>query len=161
MAVLLLAGDSFVGAVAISPLACTTRSRWRLVGLFGLCDGLAVVLGAALASTRLDASFGSFLGPAFAIVYGLYCLAASQWNRLRAFPRLVYLLPPLLSLDNLAAAMGGQCGIRDAATLAVASAAAAAAGFYLGSLVRLATPRARQRAAGAALLCGGGILLLA
>ena len=70
----------------------------------------------------------------FAVVYGLYCLSASQGSRLREYTRLVYLLPVLLSLDNFRlCTQRGHSTASDSPVLAIASAGLAAAGLYLGS----------------------------
>jgi len=157
--------DSFVVAVALSPLIRSPASRCRLASLFGICDGLAVVAGSALGAAGLGLHIGAGAVPCFAIVFGVYCLIAAQWQRFRVHPRLVWLLPPLMSLDNLAFGAGAgslSAGtIAQAVALGAASLILAALGLFLGSLVRFASERASQFAAGAALLAAGLILSLA
>jgi hypothetical protein len=157
---LFLSVDSFVMAAALSPLIRSPASRWCLASLFGLCDGLAVLVGSALSSTNLSLHLSERAVPCIAVVYGLYYLIAAQWDRFCKHPRLVWLLPPLMSLDNLAYGAGVQTVAGGALVLAVASLTLAALGFYLGSLVRFASERAREMAAGVGLLTAGLILSL-
>src|SRR5260221_635693 len=79
--------DSFVVAVALSPWIQSPASRWRLASLFGICDGLAVVAGSALGAAGLGLHIGAGAVPCFAIVFGVYCLIAAQWQRFRIHPR--------------------------------------------------------------------------
>jgi hypothetical protein len=51
---LLLSLDSFIVSVALSPLFRSPVWRWRLAAMFGVCDGLAVLVGSALSYTGLS-----------------------------------------------------------------------------------------------------------
>ena len=160
----LLSLDSFVVAVALSPLIRSPVSRWRLALLFGVCDGLAVLVGSALSHTAPSLHTNERVVPFFVVVFGLYCLVAAQWKRLRTHPRLVCILPALMSLDNLAygAGIGPVIGsiFAQALALAATSLALAAIGLYIGSFVRFASARASEVAAGIGLLAAGLVLLL-
>jgi putative Mn2+ efflux pump MntP len=161
---LLLSLDSFVVAVALSPLIQSSVWRWRLAAMFGVCDGLAVLVGSALSYSASSLHINERAVPFFVGVFGLYCLVAAQWKQFRADPRLVGILPVLMSLDNLAygAGIGQLTGsvFAQALALAAASMALAALGLYLGSFVRFATARASEVAAGIALLAAELVLLL-
>jgi putative Mn2+ efflux pump MntP len=159
---LLLSLDSFVVAVALSPLIKSPVSRWRLASLFGVCDGLAVLVGSALGHSVPGLHINERVVPFFVVVFGLYWLVAAQWKQFRAHPRLVFILPALMSLDNLAygAGIGQLTGsvFTQAIALAAASMALAALGLYIGSFIRFASARASEL--GIALLAAGFVLLL-
>jgi manganese efflux pump family protein len=156
--------DSFIVAVALSPLIRSPASRWRLATLFGICDGLAVLVGSGLNSSALSFHVPERVVAFFIIVFGVYFLVAAQWNQFRVRPRLVYILPVLMSVDNLAygAGLGQVTGavLAQALGLGAASLALAALGLYLGSFVRFASARTCQVAAGFALLTAGLVLSL-
>jgi len=164
LAAFLLSLDSFVVAVALSPLINSPVSRWRLASLFGVCDGLAVIVGSALSQSVSGLHINERVVPFFVVVFGLYCLVAAQWKQFRAHPRLVWILPMLMSLDNLAygAGIGELTGsvFTQALALAATSLALAAIGLYIGSFVRFASARASELAAGIALSAAGLVLLL-
>jgi putative Mn2+ efflux pump MntP len=161
---LLLSLDSFIVAVALSPLFEFPVWRWRLASIFGICDGLAVLVGSALSYTDLSFHIGEQAVPLFVVVFGIYCLVAAQWKRFRARPGLVCILPALMSLDNLAYGMSiGPLTVgvfAQALTLGAASLALAILGLYLGSFVRFASTRASELAGGVALLTAGLVLSL-
>jgi putative Mn2+ efflux pump MntP len=156
--------DSFVVSVALSPLINSPVSRWRLASLFGICDGLAVLVGSAMSQSAPGLHVDERVVPSFVVVIGLYCLVAAQWKQFRAHPGLVGILPVLMSLDNLAYGAGiGQltAGVfAQALALALASLTLAAMGLYIGSYVRFASARASELATGVGLLAAGLVLLL-
>jgi hydrogenase/urease accessory protein HupE len=88
-----LALDSFIVAVALSPLIRSPASRWHLATLFGICDGLAVLVGSGLNSNALSFHIPERAIAFFIIVFGVYFLVAAQWNQFRVRPRLVYIYP--------------------------------------------------------------------
>jgi len=156
----LLSLDSLVVSVALSPLLRSPRQRWFLAALFGLCDGLAVVLGVAW-RFRL----APVIAPIFALVFGAYFLAPLFWNKFRADLRLVFILPLLLSLDNFAYGIEsreiyGPVAVH-AVVLGLVSFALAALGLFAGSHLRFSGARASQSFAGFALFTCGLLLLLA
>ena len=123
--------DSFLAGLAIGPIALSWRQRAWFVALFGVCDGGATLVGAAVPHLLPE--------PPIAALYLLGVMLVIQGaRRSRAW---LYAMPVLFSLDNLAA--GGS--VADAPALALSSAAMAAAGLALGGLarwtaIRLAAP---------------------
>jgi putative Mn2+ efflux pump MntP len=161
---LFLSLDSFVVSIALSPLINSPVSRWRLASLFGICDGLAVLVGSALSQSAPGLHINERVVPFFVAVIGLYCLVAAQWKQIRANPGLVGILPFLMSLDNLAYGAGiGKLTasvFAQALALAAASLALAAMGLYIGSFVRFASARASELATGIGLLAAGFVLFV-
>ena len=126
-ATFLLGFDSFLAGLAIGPIVSSWSARAWLVGLFGLCDGVATLLGAA----------GPHLvpePPAAALYLLGVVLVILAARRSRAW---LYAMPVLFSLDNFAAAGPAS----DAPALAVSSAAMAALGLALGAFGRHAASR--------------------
>jgi hypothetical protein len=125
--------DSFLGGLAIGPIVSSWRGRAVFVLLFGVCDGVASLLGAAvphLVPTPPDAAL--YLIAVVVIIQGA--------RRSRAW---LYAMPVLFSIDNLAAGNA----VSDAPALALSSAAMAAAGIALGAfgrrmIIRLVAHRA-------------------
>jgi putative Mn2+ efflux pump MntP len=156
--------DSFIVALAVSPLISAPRARLCFATVFGLGDGLAVLIGFALKHAgfgfHLDEKFYSLI----AAVYGLYFMAAALWKQFRVHPRLVYFLPALMSLDNLTYGLGLDLGATDvgprAFALGLASLALAALGLMLGGLVHFIGVRASQLAAGVGLLTAAVVFSL-
>ena len=124
---LLLGFDSFLAGLAIGPILSSWSARAWIVALFGLCDGLASLLGTAAPHLvpELPAAALYLLGVVLVILGA---------QRSRAW---LYAMPVLFSLDNLAAAGPAS----NAPGLAVSSAAMAAAGLALGALGRHAAHR--------------------
>jgi putative Mn2+ efflux pump MntP len=164
----LLSLDSLLVGAALGPSACTRTQRWTLAGAFGVCDGLASLLGSWLAP-RDAASWPwcEWAGPLAVGGYGCFllllalwgrdALAASRGGRARWLP---FLLPVALSLDNLVFGIerGGVVSLSPdtAVILGVLSGALAAAGLGLGAfLSRLAPGRSGWLAGGALLLVSG------
>lgn len=117
--------DSLLAGLAIAPIVSSRRARAWFVALFGICDGVATLLG-ALAPWRLPQPpiAALYLSGAFLIILGVR--RGHAW---------LYALPFLFSLDNLAA--GGS--VADAPALAASSAAMALLGFAVGGLGRWTT----------------------
>ena len=124
--------DSFLAAFFISPMIVSWRWRAGYATLFGVCDGLATLLGAVIPHRLPE--------PPAAVMY-LLCvmLIIMGARRSRAW---LFATPVLLSLDNLAA--GGTAA---APALALGSAAMAAAGLALGALGRRAVAKFSLRGA--------------
>lgn len=124
---LLLGSDSFLAGLAIAPIVLSWRARALFVVLFGVCDGAATLLGAAMPHSVPDPpAILPYLGGVGLIVLGA--------RHSRAW---LYAMPFLFGLDNLAA--GRAAG--DAPWLALGSAAMAAAGLALGVIARRAAIR--------------------
>src|SRR5712691_5724746 len=109
---LLLGLDSLAVCAGLGTLRPNTvRRRWLALS-FGVCDGLASLLGSALGVERLRAALAwcEWFGPALVGGYGLYVLYhAWRCQSLERFPSggwLAFGLPIGLSLDNLVAGVG-------------------------------------------------------
>lgn len=153
--------DSFVVALALSPLIPSRAQRWRLAALFGVGDGVAALIGSGLGWSSLGAAFAARAVPLFVLTHGVYCLVAAGWNRFRADPRLAFALPVLMSLDNLVYGFGAPAGdlAAPAVVLGLVSFSFAAAGLWLGGVLRAARLRRADCTAGFALIAAGFVLL--
>jgi putative Mn2+ efflux pump MntP len=162
----LLALDSLVVGAALGPVVSSRFGRWRLALAFGLCDGLASLLGWA-ADWRATPGVGEWLGPAAVGGYGLYVLGLA-WRSRRlseagAGGWLVLTLPLCLSLDNLALGVGPDASAGAAALAALAfgavSGVLALVGLRLGGAITACAPARAEWVGGAALLAVGLALL--
>jgi putative Mn2+ efflux pump MntP len=154
---LALALDSFAVSAGIGATG-VSRSRHLGVALgFGICDGLASLLGGSLGFGR-DVTPGQWflwIGPLAVIAYALYVfllaqLTSSAGNTTGA-PWLTFGLPLCLSLDNLLTAGGfnasGLPAPVAATLLGLSSGLLAFAGLRLGGCGAARWPR-RARHAG-------------
>jgi hypothetical protein len=147
-----LSSDSLIVAIALSTVL-TPRHMAPLVILFGICDAGASMISPAIAVQMPMPS----LAPIFLLLWGGLVIVnlPSVAHRCRSV-FWAYLLPPLLSIDNLVVPS-------DAPVAAgLVSSAMAAVGFGVGiALLCSCRPRApRDRWVGAA-LAGAGLLLTA
>jgi putative Mn2+ efflux pump MntP len=138
----LLALDSLAVGAALGPVTSSRFGRWRLALAFGLCDGLASLLGWA-ADWRATLGAGEWLAPAAVGGYGVYVLGLA-WRSRRlseagAGGWLVLGLPFCLSLDNLAAGVGAESSAGSAALAAVVLGATSGCLALLGLLLGAAT----------------------
>jgi hypothetical protein len=124
--------DSLLAGLAVGPI----RSSWRgwavFALLFGVCDGAATLLGAALPHVVPEP-------PAAALYLIAVALIIQGARRSRAW---LYAMPVLFSLGNLAAGSASS----NALGLALSSAVMAGIGLPLGGLgrrvaIRFATTR--------------------
>jgi putative Mn2+ efflux pump MntP len=158
----LLALDSAIVAAALSPLLKFGTARLRWAALFGVCDGLAVVIGAACGMS--SGAFSHLAGPLIVLCFGVYCLVAACWNTFRTDLRLALLLPVLMSLDNLA--YGAKIESPGAGLLSTALIAGAASfvmafgGVHIGGLVKTRDLPKAEMVSGLAFVAAGGVLLL-
>jgi putative Mn2+ efflux pump MntP len=158
----LLSIDSLVVSLALSPLVRSQVQRWRWAALFGICDGLAVLIGCAFGGAGWGPVVAHGAVPIFAFCCGVYCLVAACWNKFRANPRLALALPVLMSLDNLAYGAGvgpltsGVAG--RAVVLGLSSFSLAMAGFLIGRVIRSPNLRIKEWSAGFALIAAGFVL---
>ncbi len=120
----LLGFDSLLAGLAVGPILSSWRGRALFVALFGLCDGIATLLGAAVPHLVPEP-------PAVALYLLGVVLIIQGARRSRAW---LYAMPVLFSLDNLAAGSPAAA----APALALSSAAMAAVGLALGALGRRA-----------------------
>jgi len=158
-----LSFDSFIMSFALGSIVPSPTQRWRLAALFGVSDGLAVLVGSALGQGvwRHDVAHNIVL--IYVLAYGICCLVAAQWNKFRANPRLVFAVPVLMSLDNLAYGIGAgrsSTGIvESAAVLGLTSFALAMPGVLLWNVIRLPDVRIKECLAGGALVAACASLL--
>jgi putative Mn2+ efflux pump MntP len=161
---LILGLDSLLVSAVLAPLVATWGRRWRLAVLFGACDGLAVLIGSALAwSARADQVL-KVAGTDAILAYGAYVMIVAFCGRLGAAARFVWLVPALTSFDNLAYGLATGAPERgivaQALACGLASAALALLGLTLGSTIRFGSVRAAQSLAGSALVAIACIRLL-
>jgi putative Mn2+ efflux pump MntP len=160
---LLLGVDSFLVCFAVAALLERSAERRRLALAFGICDGLASLIGSVVGVDRLRSAldWSEWLGPAAVAGYGLYVLyVAWRCRRLAkdtdTTGRLVFVLPICLSLDNLVIGAGSGASAASpflvASTFGVMSGGLALLGIWVGSDLK---SRSRERA-----MWLGGVLLI-
>ena len=158
----LLSLDSLIVSLALSPLIRTPSQRWLMAGLFGFCDGLAVVAGYGFGGLVGGLAWAHEAGPIFALCGGVYCLVAAFWRTFRADLRMAYLLPVLMSIDNFAYGVGIGPSISNLAERAVflglASGSLAMLGLLIGHWLRLPNRRASEWTAGFGLIAASVLL---
>lgn len=126
--------DSALCCLALGAAVPSHRSRVAVAMLFGVCDLAASLL--ALAPLPLSVQPPHFIAmPPAALYFGFAMLVGLG---ARAYPRLAWAAPVLLSLDNLFA----PGSIADALADGASSAALAAAALYAGAWFSL--PRTRR-----------------
>jgi putative Mn2+ efflux pump MntP len=157
-----LSTDSLVVAVALAQLFTSIPSRMVLVLLFGVCDGTAVIVGAEL-GWRLGVSLSSQVVVLLLAFYGFYVLAVARW-RWRAVSRgPAWLLPFMMSLDNLAYGVethGGKALADQAVVLGLSSSLMTAIGLAMGTFAFKPAGRSREQATGVLLIAASAALLL-
>jgi len=164
LAALLLGSDGFTVSLALGPLITRTPARRRLALAFGLCDVAATIAGFAL-HRRIPGGWVAGGAPALALSYGCYVLvvARSAPARLHRWP--AYLLPVLLSLDNLAYGSAvpspGAGVVPHALLLGASSAALAFTGLVAGGALGRRRPGSAERWAAAGLVAASFVLLRA
>jgi hypothetical protein len=114
--------DSFLAGIAIGPIIRSAAGRTWCVLLFGVCDGLATLIGGSLPHPPPDL-------PAAALYLLAVILIVQSARRSRTW---MFAMPFLFSVDNLAAGSAAD----DAPMLALSSAVMAAGGIALGALGR-------------------------
>lgn len=166
MSFLLLGIDSLIAGVAIGALV-DGRSRLWLAGLFGLADGLAFVIGAGLGWGLFSAAASDVVEVGALVALGLWLLLVAAGTKRAAATWPVWVVPIVLTADNLTYGLAGEHGgavAGQAATMALSSALLAFAGLAVGALLPRVLPAARNaaapRVAGAGLLFAAGALFI-
>ncbi|MET4067201.1 hypothetical protein ABID58_001984 [Bradyrhizobium sp. S3.2.6] len=140
--------DSLIAAFALS-FVVPGRHVLPLALMFGLCDGLGSALGVSLPPAGGLAAM-LLMASGAALLVGLPIA-----QRLVNAPGWLYVLPPLLAIDNVVSRTG------DAPALALSSAIMAGLGFACGAVVlswcRAGSRDARPLAA-ASLIAAGSLL---
>jgi hypothetical protein len=145
--------DGFAVCVALGPLGFGIWRSMPLVGLFGLCDGLALLAGGAFHPSPWNGA----VVPAMAAVWAVLVLLLT----IKRTPSILPLLPVLLAFDNLLAGTEGSRTVllEDAVLSCAISATLAGVGLLAGNAVaaRLAPQLGHARIAGAGLLLVVGV----
>ncbi|WP_234683255.1 hypothetical protein [Bradyrhizobium monzae] len=143
--------DSLIAAFALS-FVVPGRHALSLVLIFGLCDGLGSALGVSLPLAGGLAAM-LLMASGAALLVGLPIA-----RRLLTAPGWLYVLPPLLAIDDVVSHLS------DAPALAaLSSAIMAGLGFACGTVVlswRRAGLRDARPLAAACLIAAGGLLAL-
>ena len=161
----LLGLDSLRTSAALGAKSLSLRRRTRIALMFGLCDGLAPLLGLALGRAFVAdvASWIKLCGVLSLAGYGAFLLFASPRRKTSDESRsetddqlVLFGLPVVLGLDNLIAgfALGtlGPPVLVSALVLGVISGLMSLLGFCLGGAVRYVFPAAAGRLGGLALI---------
>jgi putative Mn2+ efflux pump MntP len=162
VSIVLLGIDSLIACIAISPLVRAT-SRIPLGALFGIADGLGFVVGSSIgwhpAPELTDVARSLLI-----LGYGLYILLVATSTRWVAVRWPVWVLPWVLSLDNLSYGLATHSGVRSVLEQAgwqtLASGALACAGLSIGWALRRVHRRVADCVAGGALILCAGLLFL-
>jgi putative Mn2+ efflux pump MntP len=152
---LLLSIDSFVVSFALGTCRVTRRQENRLAVAFGVCDGVAWLIGCWLQGI-LASKIGSVLewgGPAFVLMYSIVVLLMARMGRSlsnlgsRRGQLMLFALPLVMSLDNLVAPISSAATgspVAGAAVVGLVSGLASLCGFRAGALASTAIRRARE-----------------
>jgi putative Mn2+ efflux pump MntP len=161
--------DSLQASVALGTLRPCAGRQVRIALAFGLCDGVAPLLGLSVgpALVRLLSPWAGVLGPALLVGYGLYQLIIPRgvgdddpdragWVALG--------IPLFLSLDNLVAGfalgMARLPIVATAAAIGAISGLMSLAGLRCGAAIGRTLPVPAGRLAGAALILVSMVLIL-
>jgi putative Mn2+ efflux pump MntP len=156
---LALSFDSFLVSVALGALGVERSTKRKLVVWFGVCDSLASVAGCSLSMGFAGHEREKFL-PFVLCLYLVVIFSFAAYTRTiklhRPSPNIFYVLPFVLSFDNLVAGMSLDLPALSLPvfTMIVGSASALAAlfGLQLGLLARRHLPIRALRFAGIGLL---------
>lgn len=155
--------DSFRASLAMRSTGLGAARTMRIVLAFGLCDGVAPLVGLALnrATAVYVASWSELIAPALLIGFGTYVLLKRlEDERVELDGGWAILGVPLfLSLDNLVAGVGlatlGPPVVLSAIVIGALSGAMSLAGLALGRLGRLSLPAGVERLSGLLLVALG------
>ena len=166
MSFLLLGIDSLIAGVAIGALV-DKRSRLWLAGLFGLADGLAFLIGAGLGWGLFSQTTSEVVEVGALVALGFYLLVVAAGTKRVATTWPVWVVPIVLTVDNLTYGLAGEHGgalAGQAVTQALSSALLAFAGLAIAAWLPRVLPVARNvaapRVAGAGLLFAAGALFV-
>jgi hypothetical protein len=140
--------DSLIVAFALAFIV-PRRQMLRLILMFGVCDALGSALGVSVPLA------GGLAAVALIACGALLVVRLPVAHRLTQAGGAVYVLPPLLAIDNVVSHAPDHIGL-----VALSSAAMAGLGFGCGAValsLRTTTPEFRRTLAGACLLVAGSI----
>lgn len=168
MGFLLLGIDSLIAGAAVGAIV-KRQSRVPLAAMFGIADGIAFLIGATVVSPISD-GMSTALQTGILVALGVYLIVVAVGVRRVASGWPLWVLPWVLSIDNLTF---GLVGDRSAGSLlsqagqqAVSSALLGLVGLLVGAAaVRMVPALQRSRVAatgfaGAALIVAAGLELL-
>jgi putative Mn2+ efflux pump MntP len=157
----LLGIDSFRASLGLGIVNRSVARRFRIALSFGVCDGVAPLLGLAVGSAVINSlsPWTLWVGPLLLGGFGLFTFLTAGADESKdpesTSGWVCFGLPLTLSLDNLVAGLGlGTLGLPvlpSAAVLGLISGLMAVAGLYMGSLVGRAMRARAGQVGGAAL----------
>ncbi len=161
MGFLLLGVDSLIACLAIGAIV-ERRSRVPLAALFGIADGVVFLIGTS-AGWRLSDATSAAVQTAILIGLGLYLIVVAAGVRRFSARWPVWVLPFVLTIDNLAYGLGDRS---TGSVLAQAGQQALSSGLLalIGLIVAVALPRVfpvMNRRAPATRFAGGALILVA
>lgn len=153
-AALLLSIDSVLVSFALGACHVKRLQKNRLAVAFGVCDGVASLIGLLLGASLPNklALLGHWGGPALVGAYAVIMLALAREGRIMAGSgsprqgRMLYLLPLVMSLDNLAASFAlvhAGPPLACAAVIGLVSGVGSMCGFRAGELASMVLRRVR------------------
>ena len=157
--------DSFRASIAMAASRLTAARVVRTTLAFGICDGVAPLIGLALnrATAVYIASWSELIAPVVLIGFGAYVLFQrfEDENADKDGGWAILGVPLCLSVDNLVAGFGlktlGPPVVPCAIVIGLLSGVMSLAGLTIGRLGRLSLPASVERLSGL-LLVGLGVL---
>jgi manganese efflux pump family protein len=160
----LLSLDSFIATLAVGPLVKSRFSRVHLALWFGFWDGAATFIGAKFDWGGWGHELSHWVVPLAALLYGISFVFAAARKGFGSSPRFAFVLPFLMSFDNLT--YGASIGpvttqvVERAVVLGIASFSMAVLGLLPGSLLRFPSERARQYSTGFGLFAASVVIFV-
>jgi len=162
MGFLLLGVDSLIACIAIGGIV-SKRARLPLAACFGLGDGLGFLLGTAFHWSVSD-QVANVVETAVLLALGVYWIAIAVLARKATGTKWVWILPWVLSIDNITYGLIDHAWSHSVAVQAIEQAISSALlgliGLYIGVALTRAVP-AMQRSRLAAMGFAGGALIVA
>jgi len=155
--------DSFRASLAMGASGLGAARAFRIALAFGVCDGVAPLVGLALGRTTAVyvASWSELIAPVVLIGSGAYVLLKRLEDE-QGEPKggwAILGVPLCLSLDNLVAGIGlgtlGSAVVPSAIVIGALSGGMSLAGVALGRLGRLSLPARVERLSGLILVALG------
>jgi len=158
--------DSFQVSLGLGMLKPSFGRQTAIALAFGVCDGLAPLVGLMIGQTLSSVIYGwaEYAGPALVGLYGLYMICVAWYGSKTATQErerwMLLGLPICLSVDNLVAGVGlGMLGfplMLSTGIFGALSAALSLAGLWLGRTIGNRLPFKTESAAGAVLIVVAG-----
>jgi len=163
MGFLLLGVDSLIACLAVGAVV-GRRARLPFAAAFGICDAAGFLLGTAF-HWSMPGRVSALVETGVLVALGLYWLGLSQMTRRAAGTRWVWILPVVLSIDNITfglisdhwtTSVAGQAGEQ-----ALCSAVLALVGLLVSAAAVRLIPAARRNRTTAIGFAGAGLILAA